>query len=251
MPRESREFINDEIYHVIIRRIGEEKLFLDVDDYYRGIFSIYEFNSTELVTIRNRRAARIRFKNTISEANNDENFVATKDKILATRNKEGLLVEILAFCFMPNHIHLLIKQLKDKGISKFMLKVESGYAAYFKNKYGVKIRGHFFQDKFKAVHIKTNDQLKTVFVYIHANPVSLIEPKWKEIGIKNYDNVIQFLGEKYRWSSYFDYIGKKNFPSVVQMNFLVKTIGEPSECRRIVEDWMKYREDETQKFKKL
>lgn len=45
-----------------------------------------------------------------------------------------------------------------------MLKVESGYASYFKKNYGVKIKGHFFQDRFTSVHIETEEQLRTVFV---------------------------------------------------------------------------------------
>ena len=69
---------------------------------------------------------------------------------------------------MPNHIHLLLKQIKNNGISEFIRKVEVGYAGYFNKKYGRK--GHLFQGRFKAVRIEDNEQLKTVFVYIHTNP---------------------------------------------------------------------------------
>ena len=101
---------------------------------------------------------------------------------LLKRRKRKMLVEILAFSLMPNHIHLLIRQLRDGGISKFMQKF-GGYVLYYNKKYGRK--GHLFQDKFQAVHIQNEEQLKTAFVYIHTNPVAIIYPGWKEKGIKN------------------------------------------------------------------
>jgi putative transposase len=141
---------------------------------------------------------------------------------------------------MPNHIHLLVRQLKDGGITQFMRKFGTGYATYFNKKYNRK--GHLFQGRFRAVHIKDNEQLKTVFVYIHANPISLIEPKWKEKGIKNSQKVIKFL-ENYKWSSYSDYLGKKNFPSLTQRNFLLKVMGGGEGCREFVKGWIEYKKE--------
>ena len=139
---------------------------------------------------------------------------------------------------MPNHVHLLLKQIKNEGISQFMKKLGTGYAAYFNKKYDRK--GHLFQGRFKAVHIKNDKQLETVFVYIHSNAISLIEPKWKEIGIKDPKKVIKFL-ENYKWSSYQDYIGNKNFPSVIQRNFLLETMGGEEGCGNFIENWVKYK----------
>ena len=85
-----------------------------------------------------------------------------------------MLVKILAFCFMPNHIHLLVRQIKNNGITQFMRKFGAGYAAYFNKRYDR--RGHLFQGRFKAVHIKNNEQLKTIFVYIYTNSISLVDP---------------------------------------------------------------------------
>jgi len=136
---------------------------------------------------------------------------------------------------------LLVRELKKGGISKFMLKLESGYAAYFTTKYGVKMKGHFFHDRFKCVHIKTEAQLIAVFVYIHTNPVALIDPHWKEKGIKNPERAIKFLEEEYRWSSFFDYIGKKNFPSVTQRDFLLQIMGGPEGAKKAVRDWVRHK----------
>jgi len=173
--------------------------------------------------IRDRRRARLRAKR-----KGREQFSADRDT----------LVEILAFYFMPNHIHLLVRQVKNDGITQFMKKLGTGYATYFNKKYNRK--GHLFQGRFGAVHIRTNEQLKTVFVYIHTNGISLIEPKWKEKGISNLKKVIKFL-ENYKWSSYPDYLSKNNFPSVTKRGFLLKVMGGEKGCRNFVEGWVKYK----------
>jgi len=223
--------------------MGEEEFFLDIDDHYRGIFCIYEFNTTQLITIRERRAARARFKQLLKKANKGSPpvTVVKRDEAMLMKDNRNLLVEVLAFCFMSNHIHFLVRQLKEGGISNFMLKLESGYAAYFKKKYGLKIKGHFFQDRFNSVHIKTEEQLIAVFVYIHTNPIAFIEPHWKEKGVKYPKRAIKFLEEKYRWSSLFDYLGKKNFPSVTQRDFLLKIMGGSEGCKKAIEDWIIYK----------
>jgi len=239
MPRKTRQFVNGEIYHIVLRRMGNELLFIDIDDYYRGIFSIYEFNTTKQITIRERRAARIRFKKTIAQIDGGQTLEKIVEPALRVFDRD-LLVEVLTLCLMPNHIHLLVKQLKEGGISKFVQKLGSGYAGYFKNKYGIKIKGHFFQDRFEAVHIKTDEQLKAVFVYIHINPISLIEPKWKEYGIGDPDKVIKFV-ENYKWSSYPDYIGKKNFSSVTERKFVLEVMRGERGCRKWVESRIKHK----------
>jgi putative transposase len=149
-------------------------------------------------------------------------------------------VEILAFCFMPNHIHLLLKQTKNEGISKFMKKVGTGYGRYFNQRYGRK--GYVFQNRFLAIYVKDDNQLKIVFTYIHINPVSLIEPKWKEVGIRDSGKVVKFL-ENYKWSSYLDYINKKNFPSVVEKDFMLKLMGEEKGCKEFIENWIMYKKE--------
>jgi putative transposase len=239
MPYRKQQFVNGEIYHIVARRIESNLLYKDNDDCYRGIFSIYEFNNNKPITIRECRVARAQIKK-VNKIN--------KDSIPLIDNRD-ILVEILAFCLMPNHIHLLLRQFRDNGISNFMQKFGAGYSAYFKNKYNLKQKGYFFQGRFVAVHIKTDEQLKTVFVYIHTNPVSLIEPKWKETGIKNPEKAIEFV-KNYKWSSCSDYIGKKNFPSVTEREFILKIMGGSEGCKEFIEDWIRYK-GEIKKFANL
>lgn len=225
MPYRKNQFSNNEIYHIVLRGIDDNLIFKNIDDYYRMIFSIYELNNTIPTTIQRQREARRRFK---KENRGPSSTVDERDKF----------VEILCFCFMPNHIHLLLRQIKDTGVTKFMAKVGTGYAGYFNRKYNRK--GYVFQNRFKDIYVKDDNQLRTVFNYIHINPISLVEPGWKKSGIKDSDNAIKFLKE-YKWSSYQDYIGQKNFDSITQRNFLSELLGGEQGCKKAVIDWIKYK----------
>jgi len=224
------QLVNSEIYHIIIRGVGDTKIFKEQNDYYRMIFSLYEFNTTKPIEIRNKR----------KEAREKKHGGQSSVSLFEGIDDRDLLVEILAFCFMPNHIHLLLRQIKNNGITKFMRKVGTGYGGYFNRRYNRK--GHLFQSRFQAVYIKTNDQLQTVFVYIHANPISLVESKWKEVGIKNANKAIKFI-ENYKWSSYSDYLNKKNFPSLTNRRFLEDVVGKNEKCKKFVNDWIKYKNE--------
>lgn len=232
MPYRKQQFANNEIYHITIRKIGDDLLFKDINDYYRGIFSIYEFNNTKPITIQYQRKVRAKLKK------EKEIVVETDRGPSSIIDRRDRLIDILTFCFMPNHMHLLIKQLKDNGITKFMSKLGTGYGGYFNRKYSQK--GYVFQNRFSAVHIETEEQLMAVFAYIHINPISLIEPKWKEKGIQNIETVIEFL-ENYKWSSYLDYVGTKNFPSVTEREFLLEIIGGEQGCKDFINNWIRYK----------
>jgi len=101
-------------------------------------------------------------------------------------------VEIIAYCMMPNHFHLLLKQITNDGISQFMKNVCISYSKYFNVKN--KRVGPLFQGQFKAVYIETTEQLLHVSRYIHLNPL---------VGFlsKNLDD--------YLWSSFHEYMGTK------------------------------------------
>jgi len=225
MPTKRPQLVNNGIYHIVLRGVDGAIIFADNSDYYRGIFSIFEFNDSAPVHIRDRRRNRLRAKR-----DGREQFSANRD----------LLVEILAFCFMPNHIHLLLKQLKDGGITSFMRKFGAGYVTYFNKRHNR--NGHLFQGRFKAVHVIKREQLENVFVYIHVNPISLIEPGWKEAGTRSSKKALSYI-ENYKWSSFQDYIGKKNFPSIINQKFLLNEIGDRKILHSFVSSWINHKED--------
>ena len=195
-------FSVSECYHIYNRGTEKRDIFLDKADYLRFIVSLYISNNTDVMHISNL-------------INQGETLM----KIL-NMDKKGSLVDIGAYCLMPNHFHLLVKEKTENGISKFMSKLTTGYSMYFNKRYDRS--GNLFQGVFKSTHVDSDEYLKYLFAYIHLNPVKLTEPEWKENGIKDKNMVSSFL-EGYSYSSYFDYskdnsrsekkiINKESFP---------------------------------------
>jgi putative transposase len=201
------KFVNDQIYHVYNRGVEKRNVFLDDRDYFRFIHNLFEFNDE--------RPA----ENLYSEV-----------------QPRKLLVKILVFCLMPNHYHLLLRQEKENGIVKFMQKLGTGYTMYFNQKHDRV--GALFQGRFKAILIDKEPHFFYLPCYIHINPLDLIESKWREGEIKDYQGAIDFL-ENYRWSSHSDYVGKKNFPSVTQREFLLDYFRGENQYKKSIENWLK------------
>lgn len=219
MPIKRPPLVTNEVYHVIVRGIEGRRIFDDDTDRYRAVKGLYYFNDDNPVDWSFRK---------ISEKRSRKKENKEKDK----RRK---LVKILAFCLMPNHIHLLLRQVKDGGISKFMRKFGAGYGGYFNRRHGR--QGYLFQGRFRAVHIASDEQLKIVFAYIHTNPAALFNASWKKGEIKNPAAVIKRI-ERYKWSSYRDYLGYHNFPKVTEREFL-NQIMTAKEWRSFVNECVK------------
>jgi len=234
MPSKRPQFVNGEIYHVFNRGVEKRNIFQQISDYFRFIFCLYELNDKNLVKMR------IRIKERKERKNTGRTRAAEREP----------LVEIIAFCLMPNHYHLVLRQLVDNGISLFMQKLGDSYVGYFNQKYNRKGMGSLFQGRFKAVYVKTEDQLLNLICYIFTNPVELIEKEWKEIGVKDPQKTIRYL-ESYRWSNYLDCIGKSNFPSVTKRDFLFKVFGEPANIKKFVVGWILYKAELRKGYEKI
>ena len=137
---------------------------------------------------------------------------------------------------MDNHFHMIIRQKAENGITEFMRKLGTGYTNYFNQKY--ERNGALFQGKFKSVCIKNNTHLMYLPIYIHLNPLDFKFKEWREGKIKDYKGAIDFL-DSYRWSSYMDYTGKKNFPSIIRKDFLLSRLGTEEKNKKEIIGWIK------------
>lgn len=139
---------------------------------------------------------------------------------------------------MPNHHHELVEQLEEGGITLFIRKLHIGYARAFNLRY--ERSGYLFQGRFKDVHVKNDEQLAHLVCYIHSNPLDLWKPKWKEKKLTGVEikEALKFL-ENYRWSSHIDYLGIKNFPSVINNKFLLEFFDGTNGYRKFFVGWLR------------
>ena len=168
--RDYKNFIENEYFHIYNRGVGKMNIFLDDQD--KSVFM-----------------SRLH-ENIYPEKAKLEINIGGKKKKIERKLLPSNSFELVSFCLMPNHFHLLIKQLTNLPISKLVSKICTSYSMYFNKKYGRV--GSLFQDAFKAVQIETNQQLLWLSLYIHENPSKA--------------GIVENL-EKYKWSSFLEYIG--------------------------------------------
>lgn len=201
-------FVNDNIYHIYNRGVEKRQIFMEDYDYLRFIHNLFEFNDT-------------------SPAGK---YSELRTPTVGINRKRDLLVEVLCFCLMPNHYHLILRQLKEGGIVYFMKKLGLGYAMYFNQKY-VRV-GSLFQGRFKAKLVENDQYLLQLSKYIHLNSLEVFDSEWKNKKVLSSEH-IKFL-ESYRWSSYQDYIGVKNFPSITIRDFILDISGGKQKYQQFV-----------------
>jgi putative transposase len=124
----------------------------------------------------------------------------------------------------------------ENGVTKFMRKLNVGYAKYFNTKYERK--GALFEGRYKSLIVDNEAYFVHLPYYIHLNPLDLIGSGWRQRKINDHQKAENFL-EQYRWSSYLDYIGKKNFPSVTQRETLNEFFGGPEQYKKETVKWLK------------
>ena len=213
------------LYHVLSRGVDKRQIFLEEKDYLRFIHDLFEFNDQNPALNVN-----YFFKN---------ESIDLRSQYMGKNEKRKLLVEILAFCLMPNHYHLFLRPLVEGGITQFMRKLNIGYAKYFNEKYNRE--GTLFQGRYKSIHVINQSHFVHLPYYIHLNPLDLKFSQWREGDIDDYQEAMDYL-EQYRWSSFLDYIGRKNFPSVTQREFLLNFFGGSAQYKKDTLEWLKERD---------
>ncbi len=159
-------YLPNSIYHIYNRGVEKRIIFNDDQDYNVFLSYIKEYVSPEPqgVTLRYRDL----------------------------HGKYYEKIKLLAFCLMPNHFHLLIKQTEKDNIKKFTQSLFTRYTMYFNHKY--KRIGGLFQSTYKATNVIDKEHLLYVSKYIHRNPTEILK-------LKNLTDA---------YSSYSDYLGLTN-----------------------------------------
>jgi REP element-mobilizing transposase RayT len=114
-------------------------------------------------------------------------------------------IEVLAYCLMDNHVHILLHP-KGADISKIMRKINNTYAKYYNRTHSR--RGHLFNERFKNKIIKNENYLLRASTYIHNNAKDIPE----------YSNKI----EEYPYSSLKYYLGKKDTSELINTRIILR-----------------------------
>lgn len=215
-----KPLVNGEIYHVFSRSIANYIIFNNNNEYDR-MFLLLKYYQVK---------SEIRFSDFL-ELKSVQAFGF--NSIFETMFKDNdKLVQIIAYCLMPTHIHLVLKQLIDVGISDFMQKTLNSYSTYFNLMH--KRKGPLWESRFKSVLVESDDQLNHLVRYFHLNPTTADLVK---------------RPEDWLYSSYREYLGEvDNNQAICQYNDVLD-INQPL-YRKFVNDQISYQR-ELAKIKKL
>ena len=206
-----------EFYHIYSRGNNKQIIFLDDNDRNRFSKLLYVCNSIKPVVFKTIQGTPL-------------------DKI----DRGKTLVNIGAYCLMPNHFHLLLHEKIENGTSLFLGKLLTAYSMYFNKRYERK--GGLFDGRFRFAHADTDEYLKYLFSYIHLNPVKTIEPNWKESGITNSKNANNYL-KNYTYSSYPDYVGiNREEKLILNVSSFPEYFLNFKEFEQFINEWLSFKD---------
>ena len=209
MPGRKVPLITNHFYHILSRSIANYTVFRTERDFrrMRQLLRFYQLQDPPF---------RLSY---LEETTDPEGAL---DQI---QKRRGKLVDIVAYCIMPTHLHLLLRQRKKDGISRFMSNILNSYTRYFNLKN--RRKGPLWEGRFKNVEVESDEQLQHLTRYIHLNPVTayLVENP-----------------EDWEFSSYREFIGAIQ-PKARVCHFQDFLTFTPSEYRKFVLSQKQYQRD--------
>lgn len=188
-------FFVGEVYHVYNRGAHKADVFKNDSDYLRFQALLHVCNSYE----------GFKFREIQEKSKGDVLFVFS----LSITHE---LVDVLGYCLMKNHVHLILRPRVEKGVEKFMQKVMTGYSMYANKRY--EHSGTMWEGPFRAKHVDSHGYLWQLFAYIHVNPIEYIEKFWKDDKTLDKDAALMYL-KGYSHSSFIDFYTTDSRPQGV------------------------------------
>ncbi len=199
----------EQFYHVYNRGTEKRKVFTNKRDYERFLSLLYVANGTNAVRIENTRRY-------------EQGSTLLHRALEVDRGTP--LVDITAYCLMPNHFHLLLCPRAESGVSNFVQKLSTAYTMYFNVRY--ERSGSLFQGKYKIRHAADDRYLKYLLAYIHLNPAKTNDPK------------------KYVYSSYADFAGESRPQGkLLNKDVLPLYFETPDNFEKEMREWLSYGKD--------
>ena len=179
-------------YHCYSRGVDKRTVFESEHDYKRFQESLYISNDTA--------------------ATNRQNYNYIDHAAIFELPKEERLVSVAAYCLMPTHFHLLLQEVRERGITRFMHKLGTSYTMYFNIRN--ERTGNLFVKPFRSRRVDVDNYFEYIPQYIHLNPVELYEKNWKRGVVPSFQKLERQLSG-YQYSSLPEYIGQKRPESVI------------------------------------
>ena len=129
-------------------------------------------------------------------------------------------ITVVAYCLMPNHYHLLLRQDGHDAAGLLLQRVFNSYTKAFNRRYGTS--GTLFEGRFKAIHVDKEDYLLHLCRYIHANPVK---------------HGLVKIPEQWPYSNYLEWIGVRR-GQLVDMDFTREYFPHSADYRQFVLDYL-------------
>lgn len=208
-------FAVDEFYHLYNRGTEKRTIFKSAADYTRFMHILYLCNGRIAV-----------------------NFRELEEQDIFGIERGETLIDIGAYCLMPNHFHILVHEKEEDGISLFMRKLLTAYSMYFNKKNGR--TGSLFDGAFKAKHAHTDNHLQYLFSYIHLNPAKIVDANWKTNMNVNQRKIFDYIS-RYPYSSFPDWRGKHRKEDVIlQKNAFPNYFEKKRDAERSLIEWLNY-----------
>jgi len=204
--------VTERIYHIFNKSIAEYKILNDSSDFLRLIETLRYYQKKRKVL-------------SFSHFNRLQERITQYPKNKETIKEDRKLVEIIAYCLMPTHVHLIIRQLEEKGISIFMSNILNSYSRYFNIKH--KRKGPLWEGRFRRILVENDEYLLHLTRYLHLNPVTahLVD-----------------MPEKWLYSSYNEYLSDSSIDSRICKYDDVLDI-KPAVYKEFVEDRIAYQRE--------
>jgi len=216
------QFVNEEWYHIYNRGVDKRLVFSERQDYLKFLRGLEDFNNKSHYEERAGMVRRGGLK-----------------ELSSFLNEQEKIVEITCYCLNPNHFHLVLKQLIDRGITMMLHRLSTSYTNYFNDKY--QRSGSLFQGPFKAVRVDTDQYLFWLSGYVNGNPEIHRVAK----------------ANNYEWSSYKDFLTiKSNNQILGNKDIILSQFGNSSRnyenfVNRVIEESRTRKEMEKYLLEKL
>jgi REP element-mobilizing transposase RayT len=227
------ELAIDNYYHIVIRGAGGVPFLHDQDDWWLCLKLLYYLNDSSL-------------------SSTWERDLATHKCSLLERPKHWSPREphvcILAFCIHDNHIHLLVKEIKEGGLTAFMRRFPNSLSNRHRVKY--KKSGNIFQAAYKLRRLDSDADLQNVAQYIMVKNVLERYPKGGiEGAMIDFTAAWQWANQD-NFSSLPDYAQQRNSP-LIDKELLGTVLSSSNQFKNEAWEYLKWRHERNEESLEL